>query len=140
MPVPRLLALVMLVVLCTGLAMGQSQQNDASTLVVFQGVASMDVVGAAQQPSAGTIAAEKQIAGDNALLTNAADQFGRSHNEPGISLGPDTDRTCYFIRGYVVVRDSPHSDSVHRDGSFTCVPGTRFHVYTTVQPVLKIIK
>ncbi len=52
MPVPRLLALVMLVVLCTGLAMGQSQQNDASTLVVFQGVASMDVVGAAQQPSA----------------------------------------------------------------------------------------
>ncbi|MFY9744156.1 MAG: hypothetical protein WA252_14315 [Candidatus Sulfotelmatobacter sp.] len=147
MPVPRLLALVVLATLCAGTALAQSQQNSVSNLIVFQGAASMDAVDVAEksmigtpQASPGAIATEKQTPPDSALRANAADQLSRSYDERGISLGPDADKTCYFIRGYVVVRDGPHSDSVHRDGSFTCVPSARFHLYTTVQPVLKIIK
>ncbi|HTU41021.1 MAG TPA: hypothetical protein VMF10_04895 [Candidatus Aquilonibacter sp.] len=144
MPVPRLLALVVLFTLCAGTALAQSPQNNLSNLVVFQGAASMDVVEKSMtgtpQASPGRIASEKQTAPESALLANAANQLSRSYKEPGVSLGPDTDRTCYFIRDYVMIRDSPHSDSVHRDGSFTCVPGARFHVYTTALPALKIIK
>ena len=42
MQVSRLLALVMFFALCAGWALGQSQQNDPSNLVVFQGAASMN--------------------------------------------------------------------------------------------------
>jgi hypothetical protein len=41
-----------------------------------------------------------------------------------------SDTTCFFIRSYLMVRDDPHSDSTHRDGSTTCVPSARFRVYT----------
>jgi hypothetical protein len=48
--------------------------------------------------------------------------------------------TCYTIRSFVVVRDDPRSDSTHRDGSTTCVPASRFKVYTSDQtPNLKIV-
>jgi hypothetical protein len=42
------------------------------------------------------------------------------------------DATCYAIRSYLVVRDSPDSDTTHRDGSTTCVPAARFRVHTAV--------
>jgi hypothetical protein len=42
------------------------------------------------------------------------------------------DATCYAIRSYLVVRDSPDSDSTHRDGSTTCVPAAHFRVHTAV--------
>jgi hypothetical protein len=42
------------------------------------------------------------------------------------------DATCYAIRSYLVVRDSPDSDSTHRDGSTTCVPAARFRVHTAM--------
>jgi hypothetical protein len=38
--------------------------------------------------------------------------------------------TCFAIRSYRVVRDDPHSHSIHRDGYTTCVPSARFRVYT----------
>ena len=47
---------------------------------------------------------------------------------PGSDFQSDT--TCFFIRSYLMVRDDPHSDSTHRDGSTTCVPSARFRVYT----------
>jgi hypothetical protein len=48
--------------------------------------------------------------------------------------------TCYSIRSYVVVRDDPNSDSTHHDSSTTCVPASRFKVYTSDRmPNLKIV-
>ncbi len=43
-----------------------------------------------------------------------------------------SDATCFSIRSYLVVRDSPDSDTTHRDGSTTCVPTARFRMYSTV--------
>jgi hypothetical protein len=37
---------------------------------------------------------------------------------------------CLAIRSYRVVRDDPHSDSVHRVAYTTCVPAARVHMYT----------
>jgi hypothetical protein len=144
MPVARLLALVMLFALNAGLALAQSQNNDASKLVVFQGAASMNaaessVVDTLQAGRDSAVTA-KQAAGDRAPLASAADEYRHFRDEQGASLGPGADRTCLYIRDYVVVRDSPHSDSVHRDGYTTCVPAARFRVYTTAEPMVKIEK
>jgi hypothetical protein len=141
MPLSRLLALVMFFALCAGLTLAQSQQNDSSNLVVFRGAASMKSSNAsADQPQVGPgsqIARSQPNTGGSGLLAKAGDDWRGSHPDgptygtPSFPLGPESDKTCYFIRDYVVIRDSPHSDSTHRDGSFTCVPGSRFRVYTT---------
>jgi len=47
--------------------------------------------------------------------------------------GNSSDVTCYAIRSYLVVRDSPYSDTTHRDGSTTCVPSARIHMYSAVE-------
>ena len=144
MPVTRLLALVILFTLCAGLALAQSLQNDASNLVVFHGAASMS---SATDGDDLTANLESQIAAGHSkteydsLLAEIRDEWGNSRNaSQGLSLGPEADRTCYFIRDYVVIRDSPHSDSTYRDGSFICVPGSRFRVYTTAGQALKVEK
>lgn len=144
MPVTRLFALVMLFTSCAGLAMAQSQQNDSSNLVIFQGAASMNIAADGADLKANLesqIAAGQSKTDYESLLGAARDRSGNSHDaSQGFALGPESDRTCYFIRDYVVIRDSPHSDSTHRDGSFTCVPGSRFRVYTTAGQALKIEK
>ena len=141
MQVSRLLALVMFFALCAGWALGQSQQNDPSNLVVFQDAASMNSANAVTDQlstnSQSQIASIHASTGDSILLAKAGDEWRGSHHRtasygtPSFPLSPESDKTCYFIRDYVVIRDSPHSDSVHHDGSFTCVPGSRFRVYTT---------
>jgi hypothetical protein len=143
MPVSRLLALVVFFALCAGLALGQSQPN-SSDLVVFQGVASMNpAIGSADlraNPESQT-ASNPPSAENGSLLAEAHDEWGDSHEaRRGLPLGAEADRTCYFIRDYVVIRDSPHSDVTHRDGSFNCVPGSRFRVYTTGAQKVKIEK
>ncbi|HEY6338197.1 MAG TPA: hypothetical protein VIW68_06865 [Candidatus Sulfotelmatobacter sp.] len=54
---------------------------------------------------------------------------------PHVLFGPDgqplADNVCYSIRSYVVVRDSPHSDTTHLAGYSTCQPATRFRVRST---------
>lgn len=54
---------------------------------------------------------------------------------PQVLFGPDgqplADNVCYSIRSYVVVRDSPHSDTTHLVGYSTCQPATRFRVRST---------
>ena len=136
MSVTRLLALVTFFALCAGLAVAQSQQSDSSNLVVFQGAASIDsshtIGDQLQVGSESQAGSTRPSTEDRSLLVRA----GEGWQSPGrttlsFPLSPESDRTCYFIRDYVVIRDSPHSDSVHRDGSFTCVPGSRFRVYTT---------
>ncbi len=142
MPASRLLALVMSIALCTGFALGQSQQNNSSDLVVFQGAASLS---SSIDLTQSKVNLESKIAEGqskmeyNGLLADARDQWGNSHDlSQGLPLGPDADRTCYFIRDYVVIRESAHSDATHRDGSFTCVPGSRFRVYTTAAQGVKV--
>lgn len=142
MPVTRLLALVMLLTSFAGLALAQSPQNNSSDLVVFQGMASLNLP---IDPSHSRADLEPQIASGhskteyNSLLANARDEGEDSHRvSQGLSLGPEAERTCYLIRDYVVIRDSPHSDVTHRDGSFTCVPGSRFRVYTTTGQKVKV--
>ena len=49
------------------------------------------------------------------------------------SDGYPLDTTCYLIRSYLMVRDSPHSDTTHRDGYSTCVPAARVRMYSTVE-------
>ena len=134
MPLCRLLVLVMFFALCAGLVQAQSQ-HPSSSLAVLRPTTSMNSNAGADQPKAGPgsqIASSQLDEANNALLAKAGDEWqGSHHGTPSFPLSPESDRTCYFIRDYVVIRDSSHSDSVHRDGSFTCVPGSRFRVYTT---------
>lgn len=142
MPVSRLLALVISLALCAGFALGQSQQNNSSDLVVFQGAASMSpAVGSVdlKADSESPPTSNQLIAKDHNLLVDARDEWGNSNDSArGTPLGPEADKTCYFIRDYVVIREDAHSDATHRDGSFTCVPGSRFRVYTTAQQKVKV--
>lgn len=136
MQVSRLLTLVIFFALCAGWALGQSQQNDPSNLVVFQDAASMNSANAVTDQrstnSQSQIASSHPSTVDSSLVAKGADERRISRSDgPSFPLSPESDKTCYFIRDYVVIRDSPHSDSVHHDGSFTCVPGSRFRVYTT---------
>ena len=62
---------------------------------------------------------------------------GKKQSDSGVLRFPTglefpADATCYAIRSYLVVRDSPDSDSTHRDGSTTCVPAAHFRVHTAV--------
>lgn len=143
MPVIRLLVLAMFFSLCPAAALGQSEQNSSSDLVVFEGAASMSPLIAADlnADSESRTTSNQLSVKDHSLLADASDEWGNS-NDPshGMLLGPDVDKTCYFIRDYVVIRDSPHSDVTHRDGSFTCVPGSRFRVYTTAEKKVKAEK
>lgn len=137
MPVPRPLALMMLFALCAGLAAAQSQESHASDLVVFRGSAAMnfsDSVPLDQLHVTQNLPSGFHLqSSETSIPARATDSspFFSSRSTSGMSLGPESDETCYYIRGYVVIRDSPHSDSVHRDGSSTCVPAARFRVYTT---------
>jgi hypothetical protein len=135
MPVTRPLALSVLVIACAGFAFAQSQES--ADLVVFQGAASMNFLDA---PSV-----DQSVA---AADTQADDSSQKEQHQVPLPLilsdhpnsrsidvltRADSDRTCLLIRSYRVVRDSPHSDSTHRDGYTTCVQAARFRMYTTVE-------
>jgi hypothetical protein len=140
MPVARLLAIVTLFAMFAGFVQAQSQQNASSDLVVFEGAAAPNWSNAIVDPPA--IQPQLDLESPQKLTQPGAKEPGglervdndwKSPNRATASfpLSPESDRTCYFIRDYVVIRDSPQSDSTHRDGSFTCVPGSRFRVYKT---------
>lgn len=77
--------------------------------------------------------------------TQSVDDDGRA---PMILPGPDSklrihipsngypitlpsDSVCYYIRSYLVARDSKDSDSTHLVGTSTCQPAARYRVKTT---------
>jgi hypothetical protein len=136
MPVTRLLALSVLLVACTGFAFAQSQENVAD-LVVFPGAASMNFLDA---PSVDQSVAAADTRSDTSSqkeqhqvpLPLILSDHPNSRSIDVLTHG-DSDRTCLFIRDYRVVRDSPRSDSTHRDGYTTCVPAARFRMYTTLE-------
>jgi hypothetical protein len=138
MPVTRLVVLVVLsAVPCAGPALAQAQPDETSTLIEFQSAASMNASvdsGADQfQLSPDPRIAPKQYgAADNPLDRIRVDEYRPTHPY-SFDLLPDaeSDKTCYYIRNYLVTRDSPHSDSTHRDGYLTCVSAARFRLYVT---------
>jgi len=144
MRLTRLLLVMMLVSFCAGQAFAQSQANNGSSLVASQDDRSnnlSDGAGADQfilnllpqfdfdgQSSPKEDPAKEQGESGTDLMKLLAGQ-NLSHVR---SLQFQSDATCYSIRSYLVVRDSPHSDTTHRDGYTTCVPAARFRVYSAV--------
>jgi hypothetical protein len=126
----RLLLVAMMVLLCAGLALAQAPQNNNPEA---------DQSRISPYPQAEF----------NLQNSHENDPTVRVHIDPHVYWGgkkqsdsevlrfptgleSPADATCYAIRSYLVVRDSPHSDSTHRDGSTTCVPAARFRVHTAV--------
>jgi hypothetical protein len=130
MPCKRLLLVAMMVLLCSGLAFAQAPQKNNSEANQFR---------LSPYPQA-------EFSPQN---NDGNDPTARVHIDPHVYWGGKkrsdsdvlgfptgleslVDTTCYAIRSYLVVRDSPDSDSTHRDGSTTCVPAARFRVHTAV--------
>lgn len=59
--------------------------------------------------------------------------FSNRHGNAPSEAELGMDGFCLAIRSYRVVRDNPHSDSVHRVAYTTCVPAARIHMYTAVE-------
>ena len=148
MPLTRLLAVVMLVAWCPGRLCAQSLGNDNSGVAPSQAtasnVSSRNPVADLFQldPSLQAWFTTQSSVETNAVRGNHVDQYAQpqSQDSPRIrervnrfttEMQPPFDATCYAIRSYLVVRDSPHSDVTHRDGSTTCVPAARVRMYST---------
>ena len=124
----RLLLVAMMVLLCAGLALAQAPQNNKPEADQFR-----------LSPYPQTEFSLQNNSGNDSTVLVHVDPHvywggkKRSDSEvlrfpPGMEFPADA--TCYAIRSYLVVRDSPDSDSTHRDGSTTCVPAARFRVHT----------
>jgi hypothetical protein len=138
----RLLLLGILSSLCSAAAFSQSQPNKVSDLVVFLGAASVSPSDAlesnqALQSPKPLVASHLQEASGSDSVARASEGNKRSSETRSLEslLDAGADRTCLFIRDYRVVRDSPHSDSTHRDGYTTCVPAARFQISITTERV-----
>lgn len=143
MPLTRLSTLLILSALCAGVALAQSRKN-VPDIIVFEGAASVDASSAPaaeelQRP--GMAPASDRLASlrhetssiDSVVPVRHERNFSSDAHSLDSILDAGADRTCLYIRDYRVVRDSPHSDSTHRDGYMTCVPAARFQVYTSVE-------
>jgi hypothetical protein len=149
MPLAHLLAVVMVVSLCVRPLLAQSQRNDNSGEVPSQAIApNLSSSNPATDlfrldPSLRVWFGSQSSAEADTVPGNHADDYAQSQSQdlPRIrergnrfttEMQPPFDATCYAIRSYIVVRDSPHSDTTHRDGSTTCVPAARIRMYSTV--------
>jgi hypothetical protein len=148
MPLARLLAVVMLVAWSAGQLCAQSQGNDNSGVApshaaVSNASSSNPVADLFQlDPSLQSWFTTQSSLETNAVGGNHSDDYAHASAKDvaRIPVGLNNtaewhspfDATCYAIRSYLVVRDSPHSDVTHRDGSTTCVPAARVRMYSTV--------
>ncbi len=149
MPLARLLAVVMLVAWCAGQLCAQSQGNDnsgvAPSQVTASNLSSSNPVTDLFQldPNLQVWFGAQSSVETDTVRGNHVDQYAQpqSQDSPRIrdranrfttEITPPFNVTCYLIRSYLVVRDSPHSDVTHRDGSTTCVPAARVRMYSTV--------
>ena len=127
----RLLLVAMMVLLCAGLAFAQAPQNKNSGADQFR-----------LSPNPQTeFSLRNNSVNDPTILVHVDPHVylggGKKQSDSSalrfpIGLESPADATCYAIRSYLVVRDSPDSDSTHRDGSTTCVPAARFRVHTAI--------
>jgi hypothetical protein len=126
----RLLLVAMMVLLCAGLALAQAPQNNNPEADQFR---------LSPYPQA-EFGPQNDYQNDPTVLVHIDPHvYGNGKQRPDsevlrfpTGLEFPADATCYAIRSYLVVRDSPDSDSTHRDGSTTCVPAARFRVHTAV--------
>ncbi|MFZ1010868.1 MAG: hypothetical protein WAN65_28775 [Candidatus Sulfotelmatobacter sp.] len=126
----RLLLVAMMVLLCAGLAFAQAPQNKNSEADQFR---------LSPYPQAES-SPQSYYENDPTVLVHIDPHVywgGKKQSESDMIRFPTglefpADATCYAIRSYLVVRDSPDSDTTHRDGSTTCVPAARFRVHTAV--------
>ncbi len=142
MPLSRLLALAMLLTLSTANLTAQSRASDLSAPAASPADQSSDlfsVLGADQSHftlypqldfTLQNSPTDAEPAGAPVLFT---DESGRRHFRSDVrDLSAESqDATCYAIRSYVVVRDSPHSDATHAGSYSTCVAASRVRMYTT---------
>jgi hypothetical protein len=142
MSLTRLLILLILPALCAGASFAQSQPNRASDLVAFQGAASINAPDALEsdqtlQSPKPPVEPDRQVTSADSSVAQASAKHERSSQSRSLDsvLEKGVDRTCLSIRDYRVVRDSPNSDSTHRDGYTTCVPAARFRISITTEPV-----
>ena len=126
----RLLLVAMLVLLCAGLVLAQAPQNNNPEADQFR-----------LSPYPQTeFSLQNNPESDSTVLVHIDPHVywgGKKRSDSDVlrfptELESPVDTTCYAIRSYLVVRDSPDSDSTHRDGSTTCVPAARFRVHTAV--------
>jgi hypothetical protein len=130
MPCKRLLLVAMMLLLCAGLAFAQAPQNNKFETDQFR---------LSPYPQAAFSLQDNSENNPTVLVHIDPHVYwgGKKQSDSGVlrfpvGLESSTDATCYAIRSYLVVRDSPDSDSTHRDGSTTCVPAARFRVHTAV--------
>jgi hypothetical protein len=125
----RLLLVAMMVLLCAGLALAQTPQNDNPDQFRLS-------------PYPQTAFSLQDNSENNPTVLVHIDPHvywgGKKQSDSGVLRFPNgmelpAEATCYAIRSYLVVRDSPDSDTTHRDGSTTCVPAARFRVHTAVE-------
>jgi hypothetical protein len=126
----RLLLVAMMVLLCAGLSFAQAPQNNKPGTDQFR---------LSPYPQA-AFSLQDNSENNSTVLVHIDPHVywgGRKQSDSGVVRFPagsefPSDATCYSIRSYLVVRDSPDSDTTHRDGSTTCVPAARFRVHTAV--------
>jgi hypothetical protein len=130
MPCKRLLFVAMMVLLCAGLAFAQAPQNRSPEADQFRLSPNPKVEFSLQNNDENDPTVLVHIDphvywGEKKKSDSEMFRFPTGMESPA-------DATCYAIRSYLVVRDSPDSDTTHRDGSTTCVPAARFRVHTAV--------
>jgi hypothetical protein len=120
----------MMIVLCAGLSFAQAPQNNKPEA---------DQLRLSPYPQT-EFSLQDNSENDSTVLVHVDPHVywgGKKQSDSEVLRFPTglefpADATCYAIRSYLVVRDSPDSDSTHRDGSTTCVPAARFRVHTAV--------
>jgi hypothetical protein len=130
MPCKRLLLVAMMVLLCAGLSFAQAPQNKNSEADQFR----------LSPYSQAAFSLQDNSENNPTVLVHIDPHVywgGKKRSDSEVLRFPTgmefpADATCYAIRSYLVVRDSPDSDSTHRDGSTTCVPAARFRVHTAL--------
>jgi hypothetical protein len=129
---------IMSLALCTASASGQAQSignsaaRSAKANAVSVSAADQLRAGSADESEVSKAPADDPVKAQSASRKQLIKLLDAQRNAPRFIPGSDirSDTTCFFIRSYLMVRDDPHSDSTHRDGSTTCVPSARFRVYT----------
>jgi len=135
MYVPRLLLLSLFISLCVVAAAAQSSPNNNSNSSQAASALPRN-----PQASTGLFRFHPRLANGQSLSENEGAIGGNdsdvtrmldSRAQHLLTLQQD-EKTCYTIRAYRVVRESPDSDSTRPAGYSTCQPTTRFQLKDAV--------
>ena len=135
MCVPRLLLLSLFISLCVAEAAAQSSPNNNSNSSQAASALPRN-----PQASSGLFRFHPLLANGQSLSENEGAISGNdsdvtrmldSRAQHLLTLQQD-EKTCYTIRAYRVIRESPDSDSTRPAGYSTCQPTTRFQLKDAV--------